>query len=99
MVCHVKFISNQMSIKKSFIEYHNTHTHLRITTPTENLTRKRNKKKMKYEANSHYSVEDTLDVSLEAKKVFDFLDSLPDWTEESSKLQKEIRIREGWDKN
>lgn len=54
---------------------------------------------MKYECNSHYSVEDTLAVSLEAKKVFDFLESLPDWTEESRKLQKKIRIREGWDKN
>lgn len=37
---------------------------------------------MKYEDNSHYSVEDTLYVSLEAKKVFDFLESLPEWTEE-----------------
>ena len=54
---------------------------------------------MKYEDDSHYSVEDTLAVSLEAKKVFDFIESLPDWTEESRKLQKKIRIREGWDKN
>lgn len=54
---------------------------------------------MKYEGNSHYSAEDTLSASLEAKKVFDFLESLPDWTEESRKLQKKIRIREGWDKN
>lgn len=37
--CEVHFKSDEH--KKSFIEYHNTHTHLRITTPTENLTRNR----------------------------------------------------------
>lgn len=35
--CEVRFKSEETI--KSFIEYHNTHTHLRLTTPTENLTR------------------------------------------------------------